>query len=91
MSDLYKLKLVDLGKGLLSAVFGAAVLAFGSTLHDVIASSGFNLFTTDWATVLSQAVNMAVIGAEGAFSGYLVKNFFTDSNGAVLGRWGGNK
>lgn len=73
MSGILRLNLADLGKGALTAVFTAVVLALGTAAQ----SGNFNLFSYDWASLLKLAL--------GAGVGYLVKNLLTDTQGNFLG------
>lgn len=88
--DLYRLGSPDIIKGAVVAVLSGAIVAIGTVLHGVIAApGGFDLFMVDWVTLGRDLVNNTIVGAEGALGAYLIKNFFSDSNGAVFGRWGG--
>ena len=73
MSGILKLNLADLGKGGLTAVFTAVVLALGTAVQ----SGNFNLFSYDWASLLKLALSAGV--------GYLVKNLLTDNSRNFLG------
>lgn len=79
-SHFLKLNLNDLVKGAVTAVFTAFVV----TLYGVVSQSGFDVFTADWSAILSTALNAGVA----ALIGYLGKNWLSDSEGKVLGRWG---
>ena len=82
MSGLFKLNLNDLIKGLTTAVVAGVIFA----LAGIVGGANFNLFTADWTSILTTALNAAFA----AGVGYLGKNLLSDQNGAVLGRWGGN-
>lgn len=73
MSGLLKLNFADLGKGALTAVFTAVVLALGTAAQ----TGNFDLFTFDWASLLKLALSAGV--------GYLIKNTLSDVNGNFLG------
>jgi len=80
---LFSLTKNDWIKGLVSAVIGGAAGAFLTTVGGVIGTPGFNLFLTDWGTVLSNAINIAFICGYGAFTGYIGKNFLSNSKGEI--------
>lgn len=90
-SPLGKLTQSDFIRGAFAAVAAGVVLSVGTVIHGVITTPGFDLLSIDWPVVLRDMVNIAVVGAEGAFTGYITKNLLTDENGAILGRWGGVK
>lgn len=90
-SGMFTLNKADLVKGLATAVAGGVLLAVGTVVHGVISTTGFNVFAVDWTQVFQDTVNAAIIGGEAGFAGYIAKNFFSDSNGAVLGKFGGTK
>ncbi len=69
MTDLFKLNWKDAVKGLVTAVLASVVVYVQQSLTSNA--------PVDWHQVL--------LIAEGAGVGYLVKNFFTDSNGKLLG------
>lgn len=72
-SELFKLNLTDLAKGLIVAVLAAVVTAFGHALN----APGFDFATFDWSTLMSVAVSAALA--------YLSKNFLSDQNGKFGG------
>lgn len=87
-SPIFSINLKDVGKGLATAVFAGAALAVFAVLQGVFNSPGFDLFSIDWISVAHSALNAAVIGAEGGFTGYIMKNFFSDQDGKVFGKIG---
>lgn len=89
--NIYKLGSSDFIKGAITAIAAGAVVAIGTLLHGVFGAPNFDVFSIDWVSLGHDMINATVIGAEGGFSGYIVKNFFSDQNGAVLGKWGGTK
>jgi hypothetical protein len=76
ISQLFRLNLKDLSKGLVVSVLGA-VLAFGAA---ILQAPGFSFAAIDWAGLIKVAL--------GAGLAYLVKNFISDENGRVLGKIG---
>lgn len=72
-SDLFKLNITDLAKGLLVAVLAAVVTTLGHALN----APGFDFATYDWSTLMSVAMTAALA--------YLSKNFLSDSNGKFGG------
>lgn len=88
---MYSLKAVDFVKGVITAVFAGVVLAILAVMHGVVTADNFDVFSIDWGMLIHNMINTAIIGAEGGFAGYISKNFFTDKNGAFLGRFGGTK
>lgn len=74
MSDLFKLNVQDVAKGLVVSVL---VVVLGA-LQQMVTAHGVDVASYDWATILDVAWK-----AGGA---YLLKNVFTTSNGKVFGR-----
>lgn len=72
-SGMFSLAWRDVGKGLLLAVISAVV----THIYEATALPGFSFLTIDWGATLT-------IGGIAAIS-YLVKNFFTDSQGKFGG------
>jgi len=85
-SNMFRLNLADLAKGLVSAVGAAAVMSAWTVLAAVLGVDNFNAFEVDWAQVGRDMLNAAIIGAQGGFSGYLAKNFFTSKDGKLFGK-----
>lgn len=73
MSDLFKLDLRDVSKGLVVAVFTGII----TWLASLVSVPGFDLSTLDWKKLLTVAVIAGV--------SYLAKNFLTTDNGKVAG------
>lgn len=71
MSNLHGFNLKDVVKGLLMAVIGAVLV----TIQQAIMTGG--LSSIDWRTVVSFAIGAALT--------YLIKQFFTDSQGVAFG------
>jgi len=80
MSALFKLNGSDFTKGLIMAIFMGVALPIVA----VIQTPGFDLFTANWEVIGKLALNGAFLG----FATYLSKNFLSDENGKVLGRFG---
>lgn len=79
-SGLFKLNLSDVQKAVVMAVITGAALPIIAAVQ----TPGFSILTTNWEQVGVLAINGAVIG----FVGYLVKNFFSTTDGAVFGAIG---
>ena len=77
VSKLFWLNKNDFVRGAFNAVF-VALVAF---IWNASQQQGFDVFSVEWGPV----VNAAVYG----FIGYLAKNFSSDENGAVFGKFGG--
>lgn len=90
-SSLFKLGSTDVVRGLATAVIAGLILGVGTVVHGMITAPGFDVLSVDWTALWHNLVNAALIGAEGGFVGYIGKNFLSDENGAVLGRFGGTK
>lgn len=75
-SDLFRLKAVDFAKGLITAAL-AAVLA---ALAQAMSVPGFDYASFNWQNLETIAVAAGLA--------YVVKNYFSDSTGAFLGRIG---
>jgi len=82
MSDLFRLNSSDFLKGLAMAVLGGFMLPILAAIQ----TPDFSIATINVQAVFVLAVN----GALASFASYLVKNFFSDGNGAFLGMIGGN-
>ena len=91
MSEIYRLKLNEIVKSLVSAVFAAALIGFWGVLNGVVGAPDFNLLAVDWPTTLSAALNAAWIAGYSAFTGAIANYFTRDKNGAYFGKWGGTK
>ncbi len=76
---MYSINTNDVLKGLVVAGLTGSFLAVLGT----VGAQNFDVFSADWVAIGKLAVN----GAFGALIGYLVKNFFTDSNGKLMGLW----
>lgn len=68
----------DIVRGIAVAVLTGAFLAVVS----IVGAHDFDVFTADWLGIGKTMVN----GGFAAFVGYLLKNFFTGSNGKILGK-----
>ena len=77
MSDIGRLDIKDVFKGALTAMLSASVLV----LYTLTIQEGFSISTIDWASLADKELSVAAA----AFLGYLIKNFFTDADGKVLG------
>lgn len=79
-NGMFQLNLSDWQKAFVMAVLGGLLLPVAA----VIQTPGFSIITTNWET-------LAILGANGAVVsgvGYILKNFFSDSSGKVLGHIG---
>lgn len=79
-SGLFRLDMKDIAKGLVMAAIGGFLLPIAAAIQ----TPGFDLVTANWQQILVLAEN----GAAVAFIGYIIKNFFSDSQGKVLGAIG---
>lgn len=75
MSTLYSLNTSDVVRGLVIAIFGAVLTFF----VNLLSAPGFSILAIDWGEVLRIALL--------AGSSYLLKNFISDSQGALLGKY----
>lgn len=80
INGIFTLKLADWQKAIVMAVF----VGFGLPFAAAIQTPGFNVFTTDWHSILTLAINGAIIGG----ATYIIKNFLSDNQGKFLGRIG---
>lgn len=85
MSELFTLKSNDWVKGLITAVLGSVIVAVTTAFGAIVTQPGFDVFTVDWGDVLHNMINLMIVGGYAAITGYLGKNFLTDSKGDVLG------
>ena len=72
-SEMFTLKLGDLGRGLAVAILAAVFMQLGTVMN----VPGFDFGSFDWGETIKVAVAAAM--------GYLGKNFLTDKNGKILG------
>lgn len=79
-TKLFSIDIKDVSKALVMAVLSGAILPVSA----IIQTPGFDFATADWNTILTLALNGAVVG----FVSYLTKNFFSDDQGKVFGRIG---
>ena len=86
-SEMFKLNLRDVGKGLISAVIGAVVVSVFGVIQGVFSAPGLDVFSIDWATLGHQIVNTAVTAAQAAFVGYIGKNFLSTEDGKFMGKF----
>lgn len=89
-SPLGRLTQNDFVRGAVTALAGGALLAVGTILHGLITAPGFDVFMLDWGGLLHDTINAAIIGAEGGFGGYILKNLMTNQEGNIpaLGKAG---
>ena len=80
MSELFTLNLKDVSRGVIMAALGGAFLPILAMFQ----TPGFDVFSVNWSAVITLAINGAILG----FSTYLIKNFFSDKSGSVLGKIG---
>lgn len=79
-SPLYAINIKDVGKALITAFFAGALTAVYSTFQQV----GFNVFSADWAVILSDAFNGGLI----TLFGYLSTKFFSTKDDKIFGKIG---
>ena len=79
-SEIYSINIKDLSKGLVIAVLGGFILP----LLAAIQTPGFDILTANWGAILTLGLN----GAIAAFSGYMVKQFFSNKKGQMFGKIG---
>lgn len=68
----------DLGKGFLTAAFAGVIIV----VANLVRVDGFSVFHVNWLQLLDNCLSAGVA----AGMGYLIKNFFTDSEGTFLGK-----
>lgn len=79
-SNMFNLNWQDLARGLVVAILVGIILPILAAIQ----TPGFDAFHANWHEVLVLAINGGLAG----FAGYITKNFFTASNGKVLGTIG---
>lgn len=79
ISKLYSINLKDVTKGLLVAV----LIGILQPVLIILKSPGFDFATANWSVIFEVATNGAIAG----FASYLMKNFFSDEEGKVLGKF----
>lgn len=77
---MFHLNLSDFQKGLVMSVISGVFLP----LAIIVQTPGFDFLHANWTSILDIALTGAAVG----FVGYLVKNFFSNSQGQVLGKVG---
>lgn len=75
----------DFWNGLVMAIAGPTFVALTAVVGSVIGAPNFDVFTVNWGMLGHNLINIEIVVSYGAFTGYLTKNFFTNSEGAVLG------
>ena len=75
MSPRFRLNLFDAYKAIQMFFITMLVMSLGGA----VASTGFDVFTADWVQIFKDAVNVAFISTVS----YVIKNYFTDSNGSI--------
>lgn len=79
-SKMFTLTLSDWEKAFIMAIIGGLFLPIAA----MVQTPGFSVTNINWQSVLLLALNGAIV----AGVGYLVKNFFSDSNGSFAGIMG---
>lgn len=79
-SGMFRLNVQDFIRAAVVAVLAGVILP----IEVIFQSPGFNIFAANW----HQIGTIAITGAVGGFLSYLVKNFFSNSQGQVLGSIG---
>lgn len=79
-SSMFTINVKDVVKGLVVAVLTGVALP----VLAIFQTPGFDIATTNWHAVLVLAENGALAG----FAGYIIKNFFSNNQGQVLGKIG---
>jgi hypothetical protein len=82
---MFKLSLGDLWRGLVMAVFGAGSVAVLGVVGAVVMEPGFDVFTTDFASLLKSLTNAMIVASYSSGSSYLLKNLLTDDRQNFLG------
>jgi hypothetical protein len=80
MNTIFKLTSSDWAKGAVMAVLGGVFLP----LLAAIQTPDFSVLTVDWRAVVILAINGGLVG----LASYITKNFFSTSDGRVLGKIG---
>lgn len=80
------LKPTDFARGLAVAVGGAVLVSAMTIVGGIINTQGFDLWLVDWGSVWHMVANTSVVSGFGAFSGYIIKNLFSDASGKLFGK-----
>lgn len=75
---MYQLGWRDAGKGAITALLAGIIVSLAAAFQ----LPDFGVFSADWLAIMDEAVN----GGVAAFIAYILKNFFSDRQGKVLGR-----
>lgn len=81
---MFRLSLGDVWRGLLMAVLTPVVIGVTAALGSVISVPGFDVLAVDWLGVGHNLLNITIVSGYGAGVAYIVKNFFTSTQGNVL-------
>lgn len=73
-SNLFRINVGDIGRGLLVAVLAAVFVQLSTALN----TPGFDFASFNWGELLRVALASALA--------YITKNFFSDSEGKLLGK-----
>jgi alpha-D-ribose 1-methylphosphonate 5-triphosphate synthase subunit PhnL len=79
-SGMFRLNLSDVQKAFVMALLAG----FALPVFAAVQTPGFSVLTVNWHAVLVLGINGAMVGA----ASYLLKNFFSNSNGQVFGKVG---
>lgn len=82
---MFKLTWGDVYRGLVMAVLGPLAVAIFGVLGAVITAPGFDVFSTDFITLLKDLTNAMIVASYSAASAYILKNLLTDDNQNFLG------
>lgn len=79
-NTLFTVNWLSLVESIATAIFTAILVALGA----VVMAPNFDLFAVNWIVVGHTMLNVAVVTA----CGVLLRNFVTDQNGKMFGRFG---
>lgn len=82
---MFKISLGDVGRGLIVAIAAPLFVTVSAVLGAVINAPGFDAWAVDYHMLFHSLVNTSVVASYGGFTGYIVKNFFTSSQGNLFG------
>lgn len=75
----------DIGLGLIVAVASPLAIAIFAVLGAVVNAPSFDAWSVDYGTLFHNLVNTSIVVSYGSFSGYIIKNLLTTTDGKFLG------
>ncbi len=82
---MFRVDLRDVMNGLVVAVLAPLFLSVTAVVGAVILAPGFDVFSVEWFALGKNLLNSSIVVSYSAFTGYIIKNFFTNTQGSFAG------